>query len=91
MSNATGPLSSLADSLDSLRQRMKPTDQRKQRVLADDLVARSLAMSRQNDVSAAMLTNIRILADRVSVVDPDTVSFEQVMSDVEALLGSGSV
>lgn len=88
MSNASAPLSSLADSLDSLRQRMKPTDGRKQRVLADELIARSLAMSLQNDVGAAMLTKIRILADRVSVVDPDTEAFKQVMGDVEAMLAS---
>jgi hypothetical protein len=86
MSNAAPPLSSLADSLDSLRQRMNPTDQRKHRVLSAELNSRSLAMSLDRDVSPQTVNEIQKLADRVSVVDPNAVSaFESVMDDVEAL------
>jgi hypothetical protein len=89
MSNASAPLSSLADSLDSLRQRMSPIDQRKHRVLAAELIARSLAMSLVDDVSLQTVNEIRILADRVSVVNPDdTAEFDAVLDAVEALLGA---
>lgn len=86
MSNASPALSSLADSLDSLRHRMKPTDERQHRVLAAELNSRSLAMLLMDDISEPEVMNIHNLAGLISVLKPNVNSaFDSAMDDVEAL------
>ena len=87
MSNASAPLRSLGDSLDSLRQRIKPTDDRKMRVLRAELVAYSLASSLENDVSRDIIDDIIETTNAVASLNPsDKDLFEVVMDRVERLL-----
>ena len=87
MSNASAPLRSLGDSLDSLRQRIKPTDDRKMRVLRAELTAYSLASSLENDVSRDIIDNIIETTNAVASLNPsDRDLFEVVMDRVEKLL-----
>jgi hypothetical protein len=87
MSNATAPLMSLADSLDSLRQRLGATDERKYRVLRGELNARSLSMSITQDHSNQMVQRIVDVTAHVAVCLPiDANDFERTVIDVEELL-----
>ena len=87
MSNASAPLRSLGDSLDSLRQRIKPTDDRKIRVLRAELAAYSLASSLENDVSRDIIDDIIETTNAVASLNPsDKDLFEVVMDRVERLL-----
>ena len=87
MSNASAPLRSLGDSLDSLRQRIKPTDDRKMRVLRAELTSYSLASSLENDVSRNVIDDIIETTNAVASLNPsDKDLFEVVMDRVERLL-----
>lgn len=87
MSNASAPLRSLGDSLDSLRQRIKPTDDRKMRVLRAELTSYSLASSLENDVSRDVIDDIIETTNAVASLNPSGKDlFEVVMDRVERLL-----
>lgn len=87
MSNASGPLLSLGDSLDSLRQRMFSADPQKIRVLRNEIAAYSLASSLSDDVDYDTVREIVETTSHVATLDPSNDElFEQVMTRVENLL-----
>lgn len=87
MSNASGPLRSLGDSLDSLRQRMNSTDERKFRVLRCEITAYSLASSLSEDESNEEIAQIVKNTNTVATLDPTNEGkFETVVSEVENML-----
>jgi hypothetical protein len=87
MSNATPPLMSLGDSLDSLLDKMSSTDNRRDRVLADHLAAYARATSIEHDVDAGMLNRIIGTTHKVAILKPSqTATVNKVLDAVEALL-----
>lgn len=87
MSNASGPLRSLGDSLDSLRQRMTPTDERKFRVLRCEITAYSLASSLSDDQSSETIEQIVRNTNAVATLNStNNARFETVVSEVENML-----